>query len=172
MTLFGQKTDSIILAFTQTYYQGLSKLTPLCENVSCGEHFLCSVAANGHKNIAKPFRFGIRNGALVNCNRQLLISNAFEELIAERLPCIHLFIRRHYNKVGNQIHKYYYIFKIKLVSDIIYILMKPLEWLFIFTLYLFDSTPENRIAIQYINEEARKAIKTPLRITLRNPFAQ
>ena len=35
-------------------------------------------------------------------------------------------------------------------ADLIYIIMKPLEWLFLITLYLFDVNPENRIAVQYI----------------------
>ena len=34
--------------------------------------------------------------------------------------------------------------------DIIYYLMKPLEWLFLLVLYLVDRKPENRIALQYI----------------------
>ena len=29
--------------------------------------------------------------------------------------------------------------------------MKPLEWIFLIFLYLFDQKPENRIAIQYTN---------------------
>ena len=35
------------------------------------------------------------------------------------------------------------------LADIIYFLMKPLEWLFLLVLYLFDTNPENRIAVQY-----------------------
>lgn len=34
--------------------------------------------------------------------------------------------------------------------DLIYYLMKPLEWLFLLVLYLVDRKPENRIAMQYI----------------------
>ncbi|HNX64697.1 MAG TPA: hypothetical protein PKI60_05880 [Oscillospiraceae bacterium] len=34
-------------------------------------------------------------------------------------------------------------------EDIIYIVMKPLEYLFLFVLYLFDLNPENRISMQY-----------------------
>ena len=34
-------------------------------------------------------------------------------------------------------------------EHIVYIIMKPLEWLFLLVLYLFDTKPENRIATQY-----------------------
>ncbi len=150
LILFGQKPDSIIRAFTDTYKHGLSELDYMCENVECGGHYLTSVAANGHKIVVKPKRLGIRNNALIICNRQLLVSNAFEELIAEKTPKLHRFIRKNYNKVGNVIHKYYYLFENKFLSDLIYILMKPFELIFIITLYLFDKKPENRIARQYI----------------------
>ncbi len=159
LMLFGQKPDSIILAFTQTYHHGFSQLDYLCANANCGGHYLCSVAAKGHKKIVRPQRLGVRNNQLILCNRQLLVSNAFEELLEERLPGIHRLIRRNYNKVGNVIHRYYYLFEIKLISDIIYILMKPLEWVFLLVLYMFDTKPENRIAIQYISKEDRLGIR-------------
>lgn len=156
LLLFGQRPDSIISAFTQTYYQRFSQLDFLCENVQCGGHYLCSVAANGHTNIVKPIRFGERMGKPIICNRQLLVANAFEELIQEKTPRIHYQIRKNYNRIGHIIHRYYSIFRIKYVSDIIYILMKPLEWLFVIVLYSFDRNPENRIEIQYVNKNHRQ----------------
>lgn len=149
LMLFGQKPDSTIQAFTETYKHGFSELDHLCKNVECGEHFLCSVAAGGHQNLVKPERYGIRNGGLIICNRQLLISNAFEELLQDYLPKTHRFIRQQYNKVGNQVHRHYHIFNNKYVADLVYILMKPLEWCFLLVLYIFDRKPENRIAKQY-----------------------
>jgi len=149
LLLFGQQPDSAISAFTDTYKHGFSQLDYMCKNIECGGHFLCSVGANGHKSIVKPLRYGERNGNKIICTRQLLISNAFEELLGEKLPRLHFFIRRIYNKLGNKIHKYYHVFNIKWLSDLIYILMKPLELMFLITLYLFDSKPENRIAKQY-----------------------
>lgn len=159
LLLFGQKPDSIIKAFTDTYYHGFSQLDYMCDNVACGGHFLCSVAANGHTRFVKPERFGERRGNKIICNRQLLISNAFEELIEQRLPKTHKVIRRNYNKVGNIVHRYYGIFNNKFVADLTYILMKPLEWFFLITLYSFDRNPENRIAKQYLNPLERTQIE-------------
>ncbi len=151
MLLFGQKPDSIIRAFTDTYKHGFSQLDYMCENVDCGGHFLCSVAAKGHKRIVKPIRLGERGGNRIMCNRQLLIANAFEELIEDNFPKLHKYIRRNYNKVGNVIHRYYLVFNIKIIADMVYIMMKPLEWFFLLVLYTFDRNPENRIAKQYLS---------------------
>ncbi|MBC7868531.1 MAG: hypothetical protein H7X88_13430 [Gloeobacteraceae cyanobacterium ES-bin-316] len=158
LLLVGQKPDSIIRAFTDTYKHGFSQWDYKCDNVQCGGHYLCSVAANGHAKIVKPERRGIRNGQNIICNRQLLISNAFEDLIKDGLPFLHKPIRKQYDKVGNFIHRYYGIFNNKFVSDFIYILMKPLEWLFLLTLYTFDRKPENRIGKQYISKADRQLI--------------
>lgn len=148
--LIGQKPDAYIKAFTETYHYGFSELDYLCQNIECGGHFLCSVGANGHKNIVKPVRYGFRNKKLIICTRQLLISNAFEEILYEKFPKIHNIIRKNYNKIGDKIHKYYSIFEIKIVSDIIYFLMKPLEIFFLITIYILDRKPENRINKQYL----------------------
>jgi hypothetical protein len=159
LLIFGQKPDSFIRAFTDTYKHGFSQLDHLCENVNCGGHFLCSVAAQGHQNWVKPQRLGERGGKTIICNRQLLVANAFEELIEQKLPKMHKIIRHHYNKVGNVIHQYYGIFENKWVADAVYVLMKPLEWIFLLTLYTFDKNPENRIAVQYLSPKDRKAIQ-------------
>ncbi|MFT5819182.1 MAG: hypothetical protein ACI8ZM_000405 [Crocinitomix sp.] len=119
LLLFGQKPDAIVRAFTDTYSHGLSQWDYMCDNVYCGGHYLCSVAANGHKEIVKPVRLGERNGGTIVCNRQLLISNAFEEVLETKTPKLHRFIRRNYNKVGDKIHKHYHIFENKYLSDVI-----------------------------------------------------
>lgn len=152
LILFGQRPDSIIKAFTDTYKHGFSELDYMCDNVECGGHFLCSVGAKGHKSIVKPNRYGERNGNKIICNRQLLISNAFEEFIEEKFPSAHKIIRTIYNQIGNAIHRHYHIFNNKYVSDIVYLMMKPLEVFFLLTLYTLDHKPENRIAIQYLKK--------------------
>lgn len=158
LLLFGQKPDALIKTFTDTYKHGFSQLDHMCYNVECGGHFLCSVAAKGHKNIVKPIRYGERRGKAILCNRQLLISNAFEELIEQKLPKTHKIIRHNYNKVGNIVHRHYHIFDNKPIANLTYILMKPLEWCFLTILYMFDQNPENRIARQYLNQKHRKHI--------------
>ena len=159
LLLIGQRPDSMIMAFTETYKQGFSQLDYLCDNAFCGGHFLCSVAAQGHKQIVKPIRRGRRAGGNIICNRQLLIANAFEELLEQNIPWTHRIIRRNYNRVGGLVHRHYYLFKIKWISDLVYLMMKPLEWLFLLTLYTLDQNPENRIAKQYLSAKDRKAIE-------------
>lgn len=158
LMLFGQKPDSIVRAFTETYHHGFSQLDYLCDNVNCGGHFLCSVAAKGDPGLVKPIRYGERNGDLIICNRQLLVSNAFEELIQMHFPVFHGWIRRKYNRVGDVVHKHYHFFNKKWVSNLVYVMMKPLEWLFVLVLYFFDHKPENRIAQQYLRPEDKRGI--------------
>ena len=153
LLLFGQKPDSAIRAFTDTYKHGFSQLDYQCKNVVCPNgHFLCTIAAKGHKNLVRPIRLGHRAGNIIVCNRQLLISNAFEEILQQKLPYLHKPIRRFYNRIGTLIHRYYGIFNRPWISDSIYILMKPLEWGFLIVLYCCDKNPENRIARQYIGK--------------------
>ncbi len=158
LLLVGQKPDAIIRAFTETYKHGFSQWDYKCDNVACGGHYLCSVAAKGHPQIVKPVRRGIRKGKDIICNRQLLISNAFEDLLREKLPRVHKATRKQYNKVGYIVHRYYSVFDNKYFSDCIYILMKPLEWFFLLMLYAFDRKPENRICKQYISKRHRLLI--------------
>ncbi|MBI3137078.1 MAG: hypothetical protein HYZ15_00675 [Sphingobacteriales bacterium] len=145
----GQKPDAGIRAFTETYKLGLSQWDYKCENVQCGEHYLCSVAANGHPGIVRPVRLGKRNHHFIVCNRQLLISNAFEELIQEKFPALHRMIRLQYDKMGDRIHRNYDWYSKKWVSDLVYLAMKPAEWFFLFVLYMADHKPEQRIGRQY-----------------------
>jgi hypothetical protein len=159
LLLIGQKPDSMIRAFTDTYKHGFSQLDHMCENVDCGGHFLCSVAAKGHKEFVKPTRLGIRNERLILCNRQLLVSNAFEDLLQQKMPFLHKPIRHNYNRVGNLIHRYYTVFNHKWVCDVVYVIMKPAEWFFLLVLYTFDKNPENRIAKQYISSNHRQQLE-------------
>jgi hypothetical protein len=158
LLLFGQQPDSIVSAFTDTYKHGFSQLDYICDNVSCGGHYLCSVAANGNKKIVKPKRLGIRNNGIIICNRQLLLSNAFEELLEKYIPKIHKHIRCNYDKVGDSIHNNYKAYEKKWVSNIIYFLMKPFELFFWITLYSFERNPENKISLQYVDKTKKKMI--------------
>lgn len=150
--VFTQRPDGVIKMFTETYYHTFSTLTPLCENVDCGEHYLCSVAANGNPAFVRSKRLGVRNGRLIACNRQLLVCNAFEQWLSEVAPKAHQIIRRKYDKVGDHIHKNYEVYKDKRVSHLVYLLMKPVEWMFTLILYSVDTHPENRIEMQYTSK--------------------
>jgi hypothetical protein len=145
LMLFGQMPDAVIRAFTETSDWTLSqKISP--PPIQYQGHYLCTVAVNGHKTIVKPIKVGTRQGITILVNRQLCIANAYEQLIEERAPKLHKLIRNLYDKYGYPISKH---INNPYRADIIYIAMKPLEWLFLITLYLFDKNPENRIAIQY-----------------------
>lgn len=145
LVLFCQQPDSLIRAWTQTADWNLSQQTPP-PNVMFDEHYLCTVAAGGHKKVVKPLRTGKRHGHEVLVNRQLCIANAFEQLLEERTPRFHRAVRGLYDKTGYPIAKH---IRSPYLADAIYFLMKPLEWLFLLVLYLFDPKPENRIAVQY-----------------------
>ena len=137
LLLFGQKPDSLIRAFTDTYHHGLSQLDHLCENVNVEVTSFVQWEPMVIKN-SKTHKVWRKKWQKIICTRQLLISNAFEELVQEKCPLAHKMIRQNYNKVGRLIHRYYSIFNNKYISDLIYIGMKPLELLFLLTLYTFD----------------------------------
>ena len=146
LMLFGQQPDSMIKAWTNTADWAFSQKIPP-QNLIIDEHYLCTVAAGGHEKVVKPQRMGVRHGHPVVVNRQLCIANAFEQLLEEKTPRFHRFLRRNYDRYGYPFAKH---IKKKWAMDLIYYLMKPLEWLFLLVLYLVDRKPENRTAMQYI----------------------
>lgn len=146
LMLFGQQSDSMIKAWTNTADWTLSQKIPP-QNLIIDEHYLCTVAAGGHEKVVKPQRMGIRHGHPVVVNRQLCIANAFEQVLEEKTPRFHRFLRRNYDRYGYPFAKH---IKKKWAMDLIYYLMKPMEWIFLLVLYLVDRKPENRIAMQYI----------------------
>lgn len=149
LVLFGQSPDSIVKAFTETSDWTLSqKVSP--PPIEYEGHYLCTVALNGHKKLVKPTRIGIRHGVRIVVNRQLCIANAFEQLIQEKTPLLHKLIRHIYDKYGYPVSKH---ITTAWRADFVYILMKPLEWFFLFILYFSDVNPENRIAMQYTGKK-------------------
>ncbi len=145
LVLFGQGADGVVKVFTMTADWTFSTQIPPSPVYYEG-HYLCTVAAGGHKKVVKPQRMGIRLGKPIVVNRQLCIANAFEDYIMEKTPRFHRAVRGFYDKHGYPLSR-----KITtpLRADIVYILMKPLEWLFLLFLYTFDVLPESRIAVQY-----------------------
>ncbi|MDD2269394.1 MAG: hypothetical protein PHY15_07640 [Eubacteriales bacterium] len=145
LLLFGQEPDSVIKAWTETADWTMSqKIAP--PNIQYDEHYLCTVAAGGHRKVVKPIRVGIRHGHRVVVNRQLCVANAFEQVLSEKVPVFHRVVRTIYDKTGYPISKHIHS---KYLADIIYFIMKPLEWFFLLVLYTVEVNPENRIAVQY-----------------------
>ena len=146
LVLFGQAPDNLIRAFTETADWRLSeKIAP--PSMPYDGHYLCTVAAGGDRNIVKPLRMGERHGHRVVVNRQLQVANAFEQVLEERTPVLHRRIRHFYDTYGYPISRH---IRKEWACDLVYILMKPLEWCFLFVLYLADVHPEDRIAVQYL----------------------
>lgn len=146
LVLFGQKPDTVIKAWTETSDWNLSQqVSP--QNVYYDEHYLCTVAAGGHRKLVKPLRMGERHGHQVVVNRQLCVANAFEQLLEERTPNFHRHVRHFYDTYGFPVAR---MIRSRYIADAIYLAMKPLEWFFLLVLYLCDVNPENRIAVQYL----------------------
>jgi hypothetical protein len=141
--LVGQQPDSVITQFTESCGYLLSKY----QDCSCGGgHYLCSIAANGNKKLVKPTRFGVRANERIVVNRQLLVANAFENWLEEYTPKMHKVIRGSYDACNIPVNEWS---KHKRFANVLYLFMKPLEWLFLAWLYMFDKKPEDRIAKQY-----------------------
>ncbi len=145
ITLFGQQPSDVIKLWTETADWTLSqRIAP--QNIFYDEHYLCTVAAGGHRKVVKPLRTGMRRGHRVLVNRQLCVANAFEEVIQQRTPRFHKLVRTVYDRTGYPIAKH---IRSRYVADAVYMLMKPLEWLFVLFLYATCAHPEDRIAVQY-----------------------
>lgn len=147
LALFGQRPDYVVRAWTETADWTLStKEAPV--NLVADEHYLCTVAASGHEELVKPLRYGERHGHRIVVNRQLLVANAFENVLEEKAPRFHRVVRGAYDRYGLPVADV--IRHSRLACDVTYLVMKPLEWLFLLVLYLVDANPENRIAVQYL----------------------
>lgn len=147
LVLFGQRPDGFIRIFFDTSSYLYSRIpAPPPVIIEGDAHYLCTVSLKGHKSLVRPIRAGIRNGERISVNRQLLIANAFEHLLEEYTPTLHRKIRNFYDKYGYPLSRH---IRSSWSADAVYLLMKPLEWMFLLVLYTFDSKPENRIHIQY-----------------------
>lgn len=145
LLLFGQAPDAVIKAFTETSDFRLStQIAP--PNVMVDGHYLCTVAAGGDKRIVHPIRRGIRHGHEVTVNRQLCVANAFEQILEERTPELHRRVRHFYDTYGFPVAR---MIRKRWIADLVYLLMKPLEWFFVIVLYLTEVHPEDRITLQY-----------------------
>lgn len=147
LVLFGQRPDSAIRIFLDTSSFNYSRLPIPPPDIIPGDgHYLCTVAAGGHQKWVKPVRSGIRHGYVINVNRQLMIANAFEHVLEQHTPRFHRVVRGLYDRYGYPLSRH---IRSKWTADMVYLIMKPLEWLFLIVLYTTDAHPENRIHIQY-----------------------
>lgn len=142
---FGQGPHALIRAFTDTSSWALSQQQSP-PNLLIDEHYLCTVAASGHKQLVKPLRGGVRHGHAVVVNRQLLVANAFEQVLSDRLPYAHRAIRAFYDKYGFDLAKR---IRTQWAADFVWLAMKPLEWVFLLVIYFTVRHPEDLIAMQY-----------------------
>ncbi|MDO5096999.1 MAG: hypothetical protein Q4D65_10575 [Peptostreptococcaceae bacterium] len=149
LLLLGQRPDYVIRAWTETSDWTLSQFEAP-PNIVVDQHYLCTVAAGGHQKVVKPVRRGVRHGHEVIVNRQLCVANAFEQILEEKLPRFHKRVRFAYDTYGFPIAK---LIRSKYIADVIYLLMKPLEWFFLLVIYSVDVNPENRIVIQYTGKK-------------------
>ncbi len=145
LVLLGQPVDSYI----RTFADGCGFTFSVSQNcyTNTGGHYLCSIAANGDQKLVKPLRYGYRAGGYITVNRQLLIANAFEQYLEIKIPRLHRIIRNGYDACNIPVDEWC---RNKLLANLIYLLMKPLELGFLVWLYVMDKSPENRIARQYL----------------------
>ncbi|MEX6687801.1 hypothetical protein QTN47_09870 [Danxiaibacter flavus] len=146
ITVFGQDTHAIAKVFTETTTWHFSQKThpPFLDHQG---HYLCTVAACGSPQLVKPLRLGKRHGNEIIVNRQLQIANAFEELIQDHFPAFHKIIRTLYDRYGYPLSKN---ITTPFRSNLTYLLMKPLEYLFLLVLYTCCISPEKKISKQYL----------------------
>ncbi len=89
------------------------------------------------------------------------ICNAFEEMLTERMPLVQKYLRKGYDGLQIPIEKWK---EIESVANSLYILIKPLEWVFLVVLYFVEKEPEFKIGKQYlpfIESQAAKKINSP-----------
>jgi hypothetical protein len=146
LVLVGQRPDAAVQAYLATSDWTLStqQSPPM---VQVDQHYLCTVAAGGHRRLVRPERRGIRHGHEVVVNRQLCVANAFEDVLTERLPRTHRAVRGLYDRCGLPVARHV---TTAWRADVVYLVMKPAEWLFLAVLYAVDRHPERRIVRQYL----------------------
>ena len=145
-TILTEKPDSLIQAFLESsdgiFSQGINdnKRPPQPE-------YICTIAAYGNSRMVKPLHYGIRGGKVIRVTRQLKICNAFEEVMEEKYPKTQRFLRKQYDNLQIPIDKWK---TVTTVSNILYLIIKPMEWFFLIILYLVCKNPETKIGKQYL----------------------
>jgi hypothetical protein len=142
---------SVLRVFTRTCGAPFSQLPMPIIHHCAGDHYLCTVAAQGHRWLVRPERLGHRRGQAILVNRQLALANAFEDLLHERWPSLGRRGRRIYDQVGLPVSR---LIRSPWLADAVFLAMKPAEWCFYLALLLLDrAPPEERIARMYPLQE-------------------
>jgi len=156
LLLFDQKPDDLIKGFTESS-DGIFSRGERNHYPQYTPEYICTIAAFGTPALVKPLYSGMRNGQIIKVNRQLQVCNAFEELLSERFPLVQKYLRKKYDGLQISIEKWK---SVTLVSNLLYLLIKPMEWIFLLTIYFVDPEPERRIYRQYmdvkLNPESKK----------------
>lgn len=133
--------------FARTCTHALSSLPLELTHPQCSGHYLCTIAAQGHPALVRPERLGLRRGHVIIVNRQLAIANAFEDLLHARWPRLGRIARQCYDRLALPICRY---LRHRWLANLVYLAMKPAEWLFYLALLAFDPySPEARIDRMY-----------------------
>lgn len=129
LMLFGLPANALIATFTETYGHPLSAL--LCTADTNGA--VNSAAVSGHYPLIKLVR--IRRGKRILVTRQLHTASAFERLLQERMPHLHLRLRGLYEGMNSRCKRLYQMPGNHWLITVTYVAFLPLEWLFTFILY-------------------------------------
>lgn len=146
LVLFSQKPDDIVQAFIESS-DGVFSDGSCDECNRNNQEYICTIAGFGSAALVKPIHMGRRAGVDIRVNRQLKVCNAFEELMEERTPRMHRFLRKKYDDLQIPIHKWK---NVKWAANGLFLFIKPMEWSFLVLLYLLEKNPEVRIGRQYL----------------------
>lgn len=103
------------------FYSALPLVEP-----SIGHCYVVTAAARGHRPIVKSQPIRLANGHEMLVNEQLRRLKAGEILLMVLLPQVHRPLRRWYDRWGPVVAKWCFR---PIIADLVYLLLKPIEWL-------------------------------------------
>lgn len=147
LNIFSQRPHDLIEAILRTSDGTFSELhsNPYAPPMN---EYVCTVASFGSEWLVKPLHQGVRHKHPVRVTRQLQVCNAFEEMLCEKLPRLHKPLRRFYDSLQIPVEKWK---RVRLISNFLFFLIKPIEWFGWICLYCFHPDPETKIQKQYLN---------------------
>jgi len=121
--LSGSLIVSIVISFVFKYRLAWSffERIPKAIPPDYGDCFIVSTCVHGHRKLVRSY---LNNENNLIVNRQLIHFREFESRLKHNLPIFHFCFRKIYNKYGPCIAKR---IQYRVVADIIYYLLKPME---------------------------------------------